>query len=44
MPGMARSAPLLHGWRRGIVIFVVASFLLIDAYGLCNSYGWVAFG
>jgi hypothetical protein len=44
MPGMARSAPILHGWRRGLVIFVIASFLLIDAYGLCNTYGWVAFG
>ena len=44
MPTPARGAPLLRGWRRGLVLLIVASFLLIDAYGLCNTYGWVAFG
>ena len=35
---------LVYGWRRRVVLFVIVSFLLIDAYGLCNTYGWVHFG
>ena len=34
----------VHGWRRNVVLLVVLAFLAIDAYGLCNTYGWVAFG
>jgi hypothetical protein len=34
----------VRGWRRRLVILLIASFLLIDAYGLCNIYGWVSFG
>jgi hypothetical protein len=26
-------------WKRPVVIAVVAAFLLIDAMGLCNTYG-----
>ncbi len=29
----------LRGWRRNAILLVVASFLAIDAYGLCNTYG-----
>jgi hypothetical protein len=35
---------LLDGWRRRVVVLVIISFLTIDAYGLCNTYGWVHFG
>jgi hypothetical protein len=35
---------LVSGWRRRVVLLVIVSFLLIDAYGLCNTYGWVHFG
>lgn len=35
---MAPVAPL-RGWRRRVVLLVIASFLLITAYGLCNTYG-----
>ena len=35
---------LLSGWRRRVVILIIVSFVLIDAYGLCNTYGWVHFG
>ncbi|MEA2684868.1 MAG: hypothetical protein QOE93_63 [Actinomycetota bacterium] len=34
----------LHGWRRRVVWLVVASFVLINAYGLCSTYGIVTFG
>ena len=44
MPSPIAGARLLHGWRRRVVFFVIVSFLLIDAYGLCSTYGWVGFG
>jgi hypothetical protein len=43
MPAM-RGPRLLHGWRRRVVWLIVIAFLTIDAYGLCSTYGWVAFG
>ncbi len=42
-PPMGRSG-LLQGWRRRTVFVIVASFLLITAYGLCSTYGLVGFG
>lgn len=34
----------LRGWRRRVILLVIASFLLINAYGLCSTYGHVGFG
>ncbi|HET7488740.1 MAG TPA: hypothetical protein VFJ85_12495 [Acidimicrobiales bacterium] len=39
MPLPAAGLPLLHGWRRRLAIVVIVAFLLITAYGLCNTYG-----
>ena len=44
MPAVAGGLPLLHGWRRRVVLLVIASFLLINAWGLCSTYGHVGFG
>jgi hypothetical protein len=44
MPAPMGTARLLRGWRRRVVLLIVASFLLINAYGLCSTYGWVGFG
>jgi len=44
MPPPMGSGRLLHGWRRRIVLLIVASFVLINAYGLCSTYGHVGFG
>jgi hypothetical protein len=49
LPGWYMPAPmgrtrLLTGWRRRLALLVVAAFLLITAYGLCNTYGQVAAG
>src|SRR5438552_14652195 len=44
MPSPMAGGRLLHGWRRRVVLLVIVSFLLIDAYGLCSTYGWVGFG
>lgn len=44
MPSPMRGAPQLRGWRRCVILSVIVSFVVINAYGLCNTYGWVAFG
>lgn len=49
LPGWYMPLPMggglvLSGWRRRIVLLIVISFVLIDAYGLCSTYGWVGFG
>jgi len=44
MPSPITGGGPVRGWRRRLVILLIASFLLIDAYGLCNIYGWVSFG
>jgi hypothetical protein len=35
VPGPCR----LSAWRRSVALVIVAAFLLITAYGLCNTYG-----
>ena len=37
MPPVVRSGS--RRWRRPVVVAVVSAFLLIDAMGLCNTYG-----
>jgi hypothetical protein len=44
LPGWYMPAPMpgarrLTGWRRRVAISVVVSFVLIDAAGLCSTYG-----
>lgn len=39
MPGRSSSR-----WQRCVIGLIVASFLLINAYGLCSTYGTVGFG
>jgi hypothetical protein len=34
-----RGARRLTGWRRRVAILLIVAFLLIDAYGLCSTYG-----
>jgi hypothetical protein len=36
-PAMARAAP--RGWRTPVIIAIIAAFLLIEALGLCITYG-----
>lgn len=43
MPAPAGAGRLLQGWRRRVVLLIVVSFLLINAYGLCSTYGHVGF-
>jgi hypothetical protein len=44
LPGWYMAAPMarstvLRGWRRRVIWVVIAAFLTITAYGLCNTYG-----
>lgn len=50
LPAWYMPAPMggtLSGWRRRFARFnvalIVASFLAINAYGLCNTYGQIHF-
>jgi hypothetical protein len=42
MPSPMPRPRAVRGWRRRAIVLVVASFLAIDAYGLCNTYGDLA--
>ena len=44
MPSPSGSGRMLEGWRRRTVLLIVASFVLINAVGLCSTYGSVGFG
>ena len=44
MPSPMVRSRVLHGWRRSVVLVLIASFILINAAGLCVTYGWVQFG
>ena len=44
MPAAVGGATRVYGWRKPAVLAIIVSFLLIDAFGLCNTYGVVAFG
>jgi hypothetical protein len=36
---MPAAAGRLTAWRRSVAVVIVAAFVLITAYGLCNTYG-----
>jgi len=44
MPAPAASVRARSGWRRRVAVGVVSSLLLINAAGLCVTYGPVTFG
>lgn len=44
MPVPTRGLGQFTGWRRRVVIAVIAAFVAINAYGLCSTYGLVRFG
>lgn len=39
-PAMTRSGPR---WRLPVVVAIISAFLLIEALGLCNTYGQLGF-
>lgn len=43
MPAPMPGARRLQGWRRRVAILVIVAFVLIDAYGLCSTYGSIVF-
>jgi hypothetical protein len=41
-PMLRGHGDVLRGWRRRVVYIVIAAFVTISAYGLCNTYGQLA--
>ena len=41
MPPVMRGLPRLRGWRRGLVFAFIASLVMIEAFGLCSTYGQI---
>jgi hypothetical protein len=39
MPAPMGIAAPVRGWRRQVIAVVILAFLVITAYGLCNTYG-----
>jgi hypothetical protein len=39
MPALPAGHLLARPWQRRVVVFLVGAFLLIEAYGLCTTYG-----
>jgi hypothetical protein len=44
MPSAIGGASHVGGWRRWTVLVIVLAFLVITAYGLCNTYDQFPFG
>ena len=47
LPAWYMPAPMRgrsSGWQRWVIALIVASFLVINAYGLCSTYGSITFG
>ena len=43
MPAPMGGGRLVSGWHRIPVALIIASFLAINAFGLCNTYGQLGF-
>ncbi len=44
MPAPAGGGRQVRDWRRWVIPVVIAAFVVINAYGLCSTYGQVTFG
>jgi hypothetical protein len=41
MPPVMHGIPRLQGWRRGLVFTFIAALIVIEAFGLCSTYGQI---
>jgi len=39
-----RAVRIRSTWRRAVILLVIVAFVVINAYGLCSTYGRVGFG
>lgn len=44
MPSPVASIGAVGSWRRRIVVFLIAVFLVIEVAGLCSAYGVISIG
>ena len=42
MPAPLAGGGVIRGWRRLVLILLVLTFVIIEAYGLCSTYGPVS--
>jgi len=44
MPAPAAGTRSFRGWRRWLILLIVVTFVALEAYGLCSTYGQVVLG
>lgn len=44
MPAPATGTRSFRGWRRWLILLIVVTFVALEAYGLCSTYGQVVLG
>jgi len=44
MPAPSAGTPSFRGWRRWLILLIVVTFVALEAYGLCSTYGQVVLG
>ena len=41
MPPVMRGLPRVHGWRRSVIFSFIVALVVIEAFGLCSTYGQI---
>ncbi len=41
MPPVMHGLPRVHGWRRSVIFTFVLALVVIEAFGLCSTYGQI---
>jgi len=44
MPAPSMGTRSFRGWRRWLILLIVVTFVALEAYGLCSTYGQVTLG
>jgi hypothetical protein len=41
MPALSSGSRVHPRWRRRVAMVIICAFLVVDAYGLCSTYGYL---
>lgn len=44
MPAPSMGTRSFRGWRRWLILLIVITFVALEAFGLCSTYGQVTLG
>lgn len=44
MPAPSMGTRSFRGWRRWLILLIVVTFVALEAFGLCSTYGQVTLG